>query len=158
MLGMAALALLLALIRGLDLDPVRSSGLGHTTIPLGFVVYDADSEKLIEGATIRLQDYDYLPGPDPNPPYVLNLKTGPDGQAMFMHNANVYMWKRSSPEWEWCIKYPLWEMRVAAEGYREFTASFEDFANQRGGTGSHKGTLPPVSPPIVVRLRKRARL
>ena len=34
----AALALLRGLIRGVDRDPVRSNGIGHTTIPLVFVV------------------------------------------------------------------------------------------------------------------------
>lgn len=153
MLGVAAVALLLGLIRGVDWDPVRSVGIGHTTIPLVFVVRDADSGELIEGATIHLQDRDY--DSNPIPPYVLNLKTGRDGQAKFIYDARVYMWRKSSPEWEWRVSYPFWELRIAAEGYLEFATSFEGYADQRGGKGSHKGLLPPASPPIVARLRRQ---
>jgi hypothetical protein len=155
MLGVAALAGLLGLIRVFDWDPVRSYGIGHTTIPLVFVVRDAESGDLIERATIRLQDRDY--DSNPVPPYVLNLKTRRDGQATFGYEASVYMQRRSSPGWEWRVSYPFWELRIGAEGYLEFATSFEGYADQRGGKVFHKGPLPPTSPPIVARLRRQAR-
>jgi hypothetical protein len=154
MLGVAALALLMGLIRGADWDPVRSVGVGNTTVLLVFVVREADSGAPIQEATIRLKDPDFLPCPEPNPPYVFELKTGQDGRAQYNYPAMVYVWRRSSLEWEWRVSYPACEMKIAAEGYVGFAASFRGYADQRGGEGSHKGRLPPPAPPIEVRLRK----
>src|SRR3954471_24370853 len=72
-------ALLLALILRWDTDTGASLGVGHVRIPIVFAVLESGSGHSIEGATISLRDRDY--DSNPTPPYVLDLKTGPDGRA-----------------------------------------------------------------------------
>ncbi len=156
MAGVAAVALNDWLIRDYDWNPARSLGIGDTSVPLTFFVCDADSGAPIEGAMIRLEDLDYA-DPPPKPPDVVDLSTGRDGRATFVLEAVVDMVQRSSPEREWRVRYPSWQMRVGAEGYAEFSTAFADYAAERGGVGFHKGVLPPPSPPIVVRLHRRNR-
>jgi hypothetical protein len=104
---------------------------------------------------IRLEHPDYADLP-PKPPYVVDLSTGRDGRATFLLEAQVNMVRRSSPGWEWRVRYPSWQMRVVAGGYTEFSTPFAEYeAERRGGIGFHKGALPPPSPPIVVRLHRR---
>jgi len=155
MVGVAAVALVLWLIRDLDWDRPRSLGIGNTSVPLIFSVCDAGSGAPIEGAMIRLEDPDYADIRS-KPPYVVDLSTGRDGRTTFVLEALVYMVRRSSPEWEWRVRYPSWHVRVVAGGYAEFSAAFADYEAERGGgIGFQKGILPPPSPPIEVRLHRR---
>jgi hypothetical protein len=154
MAGVAVVSLVVWLIR--DHDRTRSLGIGQTSVPLTFLVCDADSGAPIEGAMIRLEDPDYADLP-PKPPKIVDLSTGREGRATFVLEAQVYMVRRSSPEWEWRIRYPSWQMRVVAGDYAEFSDAFTDYAAERGGVGFHKGVLPPPSPPIVVKLHRRDR-
>ncbi|MHB1561929.1 MAG: hypothetical protein ACYC61_31155 [Isosphaeraceae bacterium] len=154
MVGVAVVALVLWLILAVRWQPREGRGIGHTSIPLAFSVCDAASGAPIEGATIRLEDPDFASSP--TPPEVVALETGRDGRATFVLEAPVYMVRRrSSPEWEWRIRYPWWVMTVAAGGYAEFSAGFDDHAAERGGVGFHEGPLPPPSPPIAIKLLRR---
>lgn len=155
MVGVAAVAFVLFLICRLEWDPPTAQGIGHTSVPLHFVVRDANTGEPIEAASIRLEDPD-LAAEVPRTPYALDLKTGRDGQAAFVLEADVVMLLRSSPRWEYHVRYPPWQMRIVAEGHAEFVGSFRNYEAERGGgIGFHKGGLPPPSPPIVVRLRRR---
>jgi hypothetical protein len=154
MVGVAAVSLVVWLIR--DYNRIKSSGIGNTSVPLMFFVCDAVSGAPIEGAMIRLEEPDYA-DLSPKPPHVVDLSTGREGRATFVLEAQVYMVRRSSPEWEWRVRYPSWQMKVVAGGYAEFSDTFTDYAAERGGVGFHKGVLTPPSPPIVVRLHRRTR-
>src|SRR4051794_5749504 len=67
-----------------DSDNGIALGVGHVRIPIVFLVSDSDSGRPIEGAMILLRDRDY--DSNPVPPYVLDLKTGPDGRATVLND------------------------------------------------------------------------
>jgi hypothetical protein len=61
----AVVALLLWLILCWDWDTGAAHGVGEVSIPLVFVVSEADSGQPIEGVVIHLQDFDYQSDPIP---------------------------------------------------------------------------------------------
>jgi hypothetical protein len=150
MIAVAAVAFLLWLVLRWDADTGVSLGIGHASIPIVFVVQESGSDRPVEGATIHLQDPDYED--TPNPPYVLDLKTGPDGQATVLSDWTFHA-SEGIPSGKlrfYRVRYPPWEMRFSAEGYQGVAASFRDYESK--DRRFHEDAPPP---PIVIRLRRR---
>jgi hypothetical protein len=148
MIAVAVVAVLLCLPPVWDSSYV-SLGIGSVNVPLLFVVCDGESRQPIEGATIRLQDPDCID--TPIAPYVLGLKTAAGGRADLP--LNLTFTNAVSPSGRllsFHVRYPNWEMRVSAPGYREFQA---DFAMYQKGNPRYHSNLPP--PPIVIGLRRQ---
>ena len=111
MVAVAALSLFLAILLHWDMDTAVSQGVGHVRIPIVFAVLESGSGQSIEGATISLRDRDY--DSNPIPPYVLDLKTGPDGRATVLDDWMFYVSTGvpSGKLWFYRVAYPRWEMR-----------------------------------------------
>jgi hypothetical protein len=150
MAGVAAVALLLWLIVQWGRVYQTSHGVGHVDIPLDFFVTDADSGQPLQGASIRLHNFDNQS--NPIPPYWFELETGLDGHAATVVNLTFYE-GRAIPSHEllfYRVAYPHWEMKIEADGYREFEASFANY--EEGNSRFHEHSPPP---PILIRLRKQ---
>jgi hypothetical protein len=152
MLAVAVLAGGLWVVLRWDTDSQVSQGIGLIRIPVIFLVTDSGSGHPIEGAAIRLRDRDY--DSNPRPPYVLDLKTGPDGRATasddwtFVVGTGVPSGRLRGYQ----VRYPQWEMTFTAEGYQPVAAMFADY--ERGDRRFHESKPPP---PIVIRLKKLPR-
>lgn len=132
-----------------DPDTGVSHGVGHVRIPLVFLVSDGDTGRPIEGARVLLRDRDR----DSNPvhPYVLDLRTGPDGRATVLDDWPFYV-SEGVPSGRlhfYRVVYPHWEMTFTAEGYVPAEGSFRE--HEAGDRRFHEAAPPP---PIVVRLRR----
>jgi hypothetical protein len=134
-------------------DTGSTRGVGHTSVPLVFVVSDIESGRPIDGATIKLSDHDYQS--NQVPPYVLQLKTGKDGQASTQVDLMFYE-SRGIPSGQlrlFRVAYPHWEIRVAADGYEDAIAPFADY--EQRDRRFHENAPPP---PIAIRLRRQPQM
>jgi hypothetical protein len=147
MIVVAVVGLMLCVARW-DNRPV-SLGVGHHPIPLTFFVSDTERGLAIPGATIDLVDLDYAD--IPTPPQVLHLRTGPDGRVTIP--LTLQFTEVATPEGElisMSIRYPFWEVKVAADGYETAKRAFVDY--HRGNPRFHSPSPPP---PVVFRLHRR---
>jgi hypothetical protein len=53
------------------------------------------------------------------------------------------------------LRYPQWDLRVACEGYQEFTAPFEAYERENPRFHDGNASPPHILPPVVIRLRKQ---
>ena len=158
LLLIAVVAVLLGLIPNWGASK-RALEVGHTNVPLDFVIIDAGSEQPIAGASILLQDPDYLDLP-PQVPQTLAATSGLDGHyrvtlmgLMFSAESSVTedgKFLKSLGRW---VRYPNWELHVSADGYQKLRVSYQDFREKyMGDRRYHEDSIPP---PIVVRLQRQ---
>ncbi len=134
---------------------------GRVDVLLDFVFVDDESGQPIAGASLELQDPDYLEGP-PKEPYSITRMSGPDGHAR-IHLPELKVTsvaRRTADGQHWVtesrsLHYPNWECRVSAKGYRNTTISYDDWQSRYTANPRFNQTL--VPPPIVLRLRRQDR-
>jgi hypothetical protein len=84
-------------------------------------------------------------------PHVLALRTGADGRVTVPVSLRYsHQTSATGRLLSFHVRYPRWEIRVAAEGYEEFVAPFADY--ERRDPRFDSQTTPP---PVEIRLRKR---
>lgn len=148
----AVTAVLSWLVFRWDADTDMRLSVGWVTVPLVFSVLEADTGRPIEGAVIRLLDFDFESSTAP--PDYLELKTGPDGRAATSLNLRFTMSEEipSGKLRSYCMHYPGWDMYVMAAGYPDVLAAFAD--HERGNRRFHEYAPPPA---VVFRLRREPR-
>jgi hypothetical protein len=130
-------------------DTGFSAGVGAVDVHLVFQVCEVASGTPIDAARIQLEDPDYVG--DPKEPYVLELKTGPDGRAVATFELG-FSETRGIPSGRlrsYRVRYPRWQITVRADGYESAEAWFHNYVMR-----DQRFSQPGTPPPVVTRLRK----
>jgi hypothetical protein len=147
MLLIAGVGFLLAL-PGLLEKFIVAYGIGDTVVALEFVALDAVSGKPVPGARLQLTDPEC---PNPRPPLMTAATTDADGRSTITNSFEVTSsWSGLTGRRFWRgVRYPLWEMRIEAAGYKPFEAQFHSYVAK--DRRYHEDRVPP---PIMVRLQR----
>jgi hypothetical protein len=156
MIAVALVAVLLGFILTVDSPGTIALGVGHRDTQLVFIVSDADFGHPIEGVSVRLRDPDLPEAREP--PFTIDLKTGPDGRASIRLNLQFVTSTDTTGGklFGYRVVYRPWEMRFAKEGYQVLAVPFKHSSTESGRyRRSHIDDEP--QPPIVIRLRRLPR-